>query len=291
MSSVLDLSDRLSWVEDGDLKPFIMARHACRVKNPGENFNLDWFARAPLFMDPLIMKDVYFADSLLAMETRAFSASDMATPRWVFYDCAIMPGFISGFAHKTETLPDSIRKIIGEKNLIGEWTPISMFIVIPTMVPNEWMAHNLSSINAMIPKEDRLYGLGFLSKAFGLAYANIKICCGVTQWGSPSMRLHSRYGFFEVLTAYTPAHTHATSLTYRLNVDTKEWPRFFSKEKSQEFFNRFEPAGFDVDPKDVNSLKNFQKKIEFKRGPYFLNAFEIREKSLDEPLTVYRPML
>ncbi|MEZ4873543.1 MAG: hypothetical protein R2827_15140 [Bdellovibrionales bacterium] len=74
----------------------------------------------------------------------------------------------------------------------------------------------MSSINALVPKEDRLYGLGFLSKAFGLAYANIRTCCGMTQWNSPAIRLHSHYGVLEVLTAFTPAHTHAHTLTYRL---------------------------------------------------------------------------
>ena len=182
-------------------------------------------------MDPLRMGDIYFSNALLNMESKAFETSSMPMPRWVFYDCAVMPGFISGFARRTETLPASIRNFLGEQNLHGEWTPVSMFIVIPTMVENEWVAHNLSSINALIPKEDRLYGLGFLSKAFGLAYANIEVCCGVTQWNSHALRLHSHYGIVEILTAYTPAHTYPNSLTYRLQVDPSEWVRFFSGEE------------------------------------------------------------
>jgi len=289
MSTVLDFSNRVNWIEDGDLRPYILARKACRITDPGKNFNLDWFCRPPFFMDPLIMNDVYFANALLSMETRAFTSSDMAMPRWVFYDCAILPGFISGFAHKTETLSPLLRKIIGEENLLGEWTPISMFIAIPSMSKGEWVAHNLSSINSLIPKEERFYGLGFLSKAFGLAYSNIDICCGVTQWGSPSVRLHSHYGYFEVITAYTPAHSYANSVTYRLKTNPSEWERFFTKETDPDFVNRFESAGFEVDPMDDESLKSFQRRIELKKGPFFLDSKEIREKDLKEPLTVYRP--
>ena len=46
-----------------------------------------------------------------------------------------------------------------------EWTPLSLFITIPSMGPDgEWVAHNLCSANCLLPKEDRFYGLGFLSK-------------------------------------------------------------------------------------------------------------------------------
>ncbi|MCB0413706.1 MAG: hypothetical protein KDD50_05200 [Bdellovibrionales bacterium] len=287
MSSLLKLSPKLGWLAQDDIRPFVLARNECRVTDPGQLFSLDWFVNDFFYMDPLVIEDVYFANALLNMEHKAFASNDMPMPRWVFYDCAIMPGFVAGFAQRTERLAPSIRKILGEENLLGEWTPISMFITIPTMKSHEWMAHNLSSVNALIPKEDRFYGLGFLSKAFGLSYANIEWCCGVTQWTSPAMRLHTYYGFFEVLTAYTPAHTHATSLTYRLKVNPAEWSRFFTKEASKEFDQRFKPAGFEVDPEDEKSLIAFHKKISHKEGPFYLDAKEIREKKLHEKLTIY----
>lgn len=289
MNKLTELSGRLNWLESKDVRPFILCRKESRIAEPGKNFNLDWFPNEPLFMDPLRLDDVYFANALLNMEAHAFEKSDMAMPRWVFYDCAIMPGFISGFARRTETLPDSIVNILGKENLKGEWTPVSMFIIIPTMVKNEWVAHNLSSINSLIPKEDRMYGLGFLSKAFGLSYANIEIACGMTQWFSPAIRLHSHYGFFEVLTAYTPAHSYPRTITYRLNVNPAEWIRFFTHEESEDFHAQFERAGFVVDPKDEFSIIEFHRKIEAKEGPFFLDAQEIRTKKLDDEFTVYRP--
>ncbi len=288
-NSIEKLDPRLKWMNSGDIKPYVLCRQESRVPNPGQLFNLDWFPQDYFYMDPLKVSDVYFANALLNMEESAFASSDMAMPRWVFYDCAIMPGFVSGFAHKTETLPESFKKILGEENLKGEWTPISMFIVIPTMVKNEWVAHNLSSMNALVPKEERFFGLGFLSKSFGLSYGNIEVCCGMTQWDSPAIKLHSNYGFFEILTAYTPAHSYAQTLTYRLRVNPSLWIRFFTHEESHEFDEKFIKAGFEVDPTDESTIMAFHKKIEQKQGPFYLDAREIRQKGLKENFTVYWP--
>ncbi|MAE72470.1 MAG: hypothetical protein CL675_00145 [Bdellovibrionaceae bacterium] len=286
--SLLDLSDRLDWLTSGNMRPYILARKSNRIQNPGEKFSLHWFPHEPFFMDALVINDVYFSDALMNMEARAFAEADMAMPRWVFYDCAIMPGFVSGFAMRTEAVPQSIAKILGPENMKGEWTPISMFIVIPTMREGEWVAHNLSSINSLVGPNERYYGLGFLSKAFGLAYANIEVCCGITQWQSPAMRLHSYYGFFEILTAYTPAHQYSRTLTYRLNVNPEQWKYFFTKQESAEFYDKFEPAGILLDTNDDRQLIDLHMKVQAGEGPFFLDANEIRSKQLDDNLTIYR---
>ena len=112
------------------------------------------------------------------------------------------------------------------------------------------MAHNLCSSELVGFPEVKSYGVGFLTKAFGLWYANVEICCGITQWGSPAVRLHTHYGDFEVLTAYTPIHSYARTLTYRLKVETAEWRRFFTSQPAPDFAKRYEFAGFEVDPRD-----------------------------------------
>lgn len=286
--SLTKLDSRLEWLGSEDIRPFVLLRGDSRVSHPGKYFDLHWFPQEPLLVDPLKMGDIHFSNALLHMEAKAFEASGMAMPRWVFFDCAVMPGLISGFAQRTSTLPRSIKNYLGQEILQSEWTPLSLFIVIPTMNKNEWVAHNLTSMNALIPKSDRHYGLGFLSKAFGLAYANVQICCGMTQWGSPALKLHSHYGVIEVLTAYTPAHTYANTITYRLKVDPSEWVRFFTGEISPIFEETYEPAGFMLDPHSEESQIAFQNKIEQGMGPFFLNATEIRQKDMDQEFTVYR---
>jgi hypothetical protein len=235
------------------------------------------------------MSEVAFADQILNLESKAFQKSAMPMPRWVFYDCAIMPGFVCGFAQKTATLSESYVESVGiDSNL--EWTPISLFIIIPTLRRGEWVAHNLCTANSLVGEADQHYALGFLTKAFGLWYANVEVLCGMTQWQSPAIRLHSHYGPFEVLTAYTPVHSYARTLTYRSRLDFAYWPSFFSEGRSFTSNGRlpqYELAGFQVDPADENSLKALQQRIENGEGPYYLSPVDIRTQALDKPLQVY----
>lgn len=287
MASELKSNPRLDWLTGKDLRPYVFVRKANRIAEPGKKFALDWFSQEPLFKDPLVMEEVDFADQILRLETRAFAATNMPMPRWVFYDCAIMPGFVAGYAlHHSKATKEMLD--ILQPAASTEWLPISLFISIPAMAPGEWVAHNLCSLNALLPKEQSIYGLGFLTKAFALWYANIGTLCGITQWASPAVRLHTHYGDFEVLTAYTPVHSYARTLTYRMQTDTKEWKRFFSHEQAADFFAKYEDAGFTVDPKSDESLKSFQRKLEDGGTRYYLNATQIRTEALDSILTVYK---
>lgn len=278
---------RFEWLDGENIRPYVYVRPENQIANPGSLFHSDWFPKQLLYRNPLQMSEVDFANQILRMEAHAFSSTQMAMPRWVFFDCAIVPGFVAGFAMKTKLLPPSLRELL-KPNEDSEWSPLSLFIIIPTMGEGEWVAHNLCSANSFVSKEERLYGLGFLSKAFGLWHANIEICCGITQWAGQALPLHSHYGALEVLTAYTPVHTFAETMLYRLRVDPAYWPRFFDAEPSQEFHHSHQPAGFKVDPYDTASLTEFQFRIEKKQGPFFLDGGEIR-KNGKGPLTVYRP--
>ena len=172
-----------------------------------------------------------------------------------------------------------------------EWVPLSLFIIIPTMSKDaEWVAHNLCTVNSLVPKEENLYGLGFLSKAFGLWYANVKTCCGFTQWGNPAIRLHSYYGPFEILTAYTPIHSFSRTLTYRVKLESQQWENFFTKSPVTDFEKRFKDTGLVVNPKEDGSLRAVQLRLEQDEGPFYLNSHEVRTKNLDEPLKIYRPI-
>lgn len=286
--SHLGQNPRLEWLKGQNMRPYVYVRPENRIRQPGKRFDVDWFgANEPLVKNPLRMDEVDFADQILRLESSAFAASNMPMPRWVFYDCAIVPGFVAGFAvHRSAATPE-ILDILKPKSE-SEWLPVSLFIIIPTMSSTEWVAHNLCSINSLIPSEQRIYGLGFLSKAFALWYANVEVLCGITQWASPAMRLHTHYGDFEVLTAFTPVHSYPKTLTYRMEIDAYEWQRFFTQEQNPEFQSRYEAAGFTVDPVDEVSLRQFQGRLEAGGEKFYLNATEIRTQSLDAPLRVYK---
>ncbi|MES2963367.1 MAG: hypothetical protein V4760_05720 [Bdellovibrionota bacterium] len=282
-------NERLKWMRDENIRPYVFVRPENRIEKPGDlHKTLDWFPHKVLYKNPLEMNEVTFADRIMTLEAKAFGPTNMAMPRWVFYDCAIVPGFVAGFAHRTSALPQSIRDALEVKDT-DDWTPLSLFIIIPTMSKRgEWVAHNLCSVNSLLPKQEQFYGIGFLSKAFGLWYANVRTCCGMTQWTSPSVRLHAHYGDFEVLTSYTPVHSYARTLTYRVNVDTTIWPSFFTKKTREGFHDDHVPAGFDLVPTDESSLISFQRRLEKGEGPYFIDGNETVQKELTAPLTIYR---
>ncbi|MGH1469326.1 MAG: hypothetical protein ACRBBP_10705 [Bdellovibrionales bacterium] len=287
----MSLPDKCSWINNEDIRPYFFVRKDNWFKEPGSFLkDCNWFdGLEVLKRDPLSMKEEGFARIILEIESRAFQQSGMPMPGWVFYDCGLIPGIVTGFAYRTSKLPQSIRNILGESLLQTEWTPLSLFIAIPCGNKKEWVAHNLSSINALLPKEDRFYGLGFLSKSFGLWYSNIKQLCGMTQWMSPALKLHVNYGDFEILTSYTPVHSHPHTLTYRCALDFKAWERFFDKTADATFGDRFEAIeGLDINPKDRESLIKIQHLVEDGKGSFYLKPDEIRNGNVGDVLNIYK---
>ncbi len=276
------------WLQREDIQPYLFIRKENASVFPGSSHPIDWFEnKKPIILNPLENKNLDFANAIISLEGANFGGANMEMDRWVFYDCAVMPGLIAGFAMKRESLTPNMIKILNPPASL-EWVPISLFICIPTVYTGQWVAHNLCSLNKLVDKSEGLRGLGFLTKAYGLWYANIKNLCGITQWHSPAMKLHSHYGSFEVITSYTPIHTYPNTLTYKSWVDSRVWHRFFTKTPSQEFAEFFHYAGFEVDPREVDSLKSFQSKIESGEGPFYLSEHEIREKESLAKLRVYR---
>src|ERR1700722_2050930 len=149
MRSELLGNPRLQWLGDKNLRPYVFVRPENRIPDPGKRYSIDWFTSEPLFKNPLCMDEVDFADQILRLETKAFAATNMPMPRWVFYDCAIMPGFVAGFAiHRSKAAKEIIEQLQPQADT--EWLPVSLFIIIPAMAPKEWVAHNLCSVNSLI---------------------------------------------------------------------------------------------------------------------------------------------
>ncbi|MFN8846098.1 MAG: hypothetical protein ACK5V3_16700 [Bdellovibrionales bacterium] len=309
MINFKELSLKMPWLESGDIRPYVFVRPENAIKNPGARHKCDWFPFEPVTKDPLDLKEIHFADRIYAIEERAFGPSNMAMPRWVFYDCAVMPGFVAGFAARPQALTPSQREALDPMKVKAtgsplekthllpainsiddmDWVPLSLFIIIPTMHKGEWVAHNLCSVNSLLKKEDQLYGLGFMSKAFGLWYANVEQCSGMTQWGSPALKLHSHYGWLEVIGAYAPVHSHRQTVTYRADVHVDLWSHFFTKEEDMTFLENFGQTQYEIDPQNEPSMVKLQELIEGDGGPFYLSAHEIAKKSLSDKLTVYQP--
>lgn len=279
--------EKPSWMTDENVRPYIFSREENLISQPGSFHKFDWFNHDYLMFEPQKMDNTDFGKSILKLDELAFGHAGMTTPHWVFYDCGVMPGLVAGFAAKTKWLPPIINQKLDIKDH-QEWAPISLFIVIPTVAPHTWMAHNLASTNSFTRKENHLKHLGFFTKAFGLWYANIERSYGITQWHSPALKLHPNYGDFELITTYTPLHDYPNSVTYCLTVNANDWLRMQDREKiPSNFLERFEPIGA-INPKDNEDLKRIQLQLEQKHHRLYLWGKEILQKELGEPLTLYR---
>ena len=272
------------------LRPYVMLHRYNLVESPGTVHPFDGFDQlTPLIVDPLAVSNIEFANQVIRLDSKVYDDA-LVTPRWVFYDCAVMPGIICGFAARTEELSNELKQAL-EAHDSSDWTPVSLFIVIPTLHSNHWMAHNLGSANHLLPKSKRWGGLGFLTKAFGLWYGNIEYQFGVTQWDNPAIKLHSNYGFMELVTSYTPFHTHPHSLTYRTQVDPNIWQRFFDDSyRDARFAQFYEPSGLTLYPDRLDSIQEVQARIEMAEGPFFLDGQQVLDNDLGAPRTLYRPI-
>jgi hypothetical protein len=168
-------------------------------------------------LDPTTLRAAGIVEGLLRLDRQTFGHQAMGMPRWVLFDCAAFPGVVVGFGQAAETLPESLLMAYGLRPS-SVFVPLSMWAAVRCASCDAWFGHNLSSANIVLPREQRYPGLGTVTKALGLAVTRATQQFGATQWDSAALPLHLRFGPLNLQSAWTPAHTHAASLTYRLDV-------------------------------------------------------------------------
>ena len=271
-----------NWLDNPDILPYVCVRKENHIKGVQQKF--DWFNRKPYIVDPL--ENLSFVKMQMKVDSVMFKK--LVTPKWAFYSCGILPGLITGFVMRRDKIPKEIQHIYKDESQ-QEWVPLSIFVVISCIGTDQWAAHNLCSLNRLFTKEEKLKGLGFLSKAFGLWYAGIDWLYGVTQWDSPALKLHANFGDFELVSAYNPLHNYVNSLTYKCRVNSMLWKNFFDKKSNNEFFHiHYQKTEITVNPNDEESLKSLQSCLDKKEGPFYLSGSEVLEKPLGEPLSIFQ---
>jgi hypothetical protein len=158
-------------------------------------------------------------EGLHRLDAVSFGGQDMLMPRWVMFDCGEFPGIVFGFGCKAGDLPDYARQTYGATEREEQFVPLSMWIAIRCAEEGAWFGHNLSSGNVILSGEDALSGLAIITKIFGVRVTRATRQYGATQWQSKSIGLHARLGRLEILSSYTPAHTHPETFAYLIRVD------------------------------------------------------------------------
>jgi len=172
--------------------------------------------------DPTKMHSREVIDGLHHLDAFSFGGQEMLMPRWVLFDCGEFPGIVFGFGRKASEIGDELRRAY---NVIGPsyndvFVPLSMWVAIRCAEDGAWFGHNLSSSN-YVAQTEPLSGLGTITKSYGVRVARIVRQYGATQWSSTSINLHLALGEMNLLNAYTPAHTHVETFTYRMDVSAE----------------------------------------------------------------------
>ena len=215
-----------------------------------------------------------FLSALQWLDQMTFGFSGMEMPRWVFYDCSEMPGGICGFTLPREELPPS--EFWGATHASGFSGPIpvSMAIAIPMIPAGSWLKHTLCSINELI-EEAAPAGLRTLTLALALRIFRVETLYTTTQWRCSEMRVHTKFGDLELLTAYTPAHSEARTLTYRFDVTDEKLAKALAGRDA--YSPQHDDARlFDAD--DIDSMIELQRRIEA-GGRFLICGRPIRDGS------------
>ena len=239
-----------------DLSPFGLEIEGERLYNPFDRSSDD------------------FLSALQWLDRMTFGFSGMEMPRWVFYDCSEMPGGICGFTLPRDELPSSDFWEAAPTPSYEGPIPVSMAIAIPMIPRGSWLKHTLCSMNEVV-EEAAPAGLRTLTLAMALRLFQVETLYTTTQWRCSELRIHTKFSDLELLTAYTPAHSEARTLTYRFDVTDKKLARALSGRDAY----RPEPTDsvyFDAD--DIDSMIQLQYKIEA-GGRFFICGRPVRDGS------------
>ena len=209
-------------------------------------------------IDPTKVKWERFLLLLQTLDQLTFGPEGMPMPRWVFYDCAEIPGAIFGFARQIEDLTGPVREALGLQPGETGLMPFSMYIAIPIRPPGVWFGHNLASLNPTFPALG-LRGLASITKALGLKVFRCEQQIGATQWDSDALHIHTRFGPLDLLSSWTPAHSEAATLTYRLNVTDEAIRQAYG---DPEVAIPYPETDFEIEAGDEAAMLELQHRIE-----------------------------
>jgi len=199
------------------LVPFVVATESVRARLDTSPFDL---ALSPdCVLDPLRSESTQLLERLWALDTATFGPGLMAMPRWILLDGAGLSGAIVGLASHPENASDAVLEILGLERPVAGLVPYSMYIAIPSFEADTWVGHNLASLGVRRPEGESLAGLGSLTKAIALRILRARCQLGAAQWDSVALRVHVRLGALRLLTAWTPAHSKASTFTYAARID------------------------------------------------------------------------
>ncbi len=244
-----------------ELVPYVVATPANQVGLDLCPFGLQ--LSPDQIIDPLRTSSGFFLDLLHRLDGLTFGPEGMPMPKWVFYDCAELPGAIFGLARPAATLWPAARSLFSIPADYDGLVPLSMYVAIPMANRGVWFGHNLASLAPVLRAEGLtgidLRGLGSITKGLAVRCFRMQWFWGATQWLSKALFIHSKFGPLQLATAWTPAHSELQTLTYGFDVNEAKLRSSMGDPSVQ--LER-PPVSFWVDGRDEAAMRALQDRIE-----------------------------
>jgi hypothetical protein len=239
-----------------DLELYVVATEENRAQFDSAPFGLEIAPDGRI--NPLRQDAALFLHLLASLDAATLSRQGVAMPRSAFYDAAELPGGIVGFAGRAASLPAPLRRLLQVPLGYTGLVPLSLYLALPMLQPGTWLGYSLITLRDRF-LGDPYWGLGRLTKAIALKMFRARAQIGVSQWNSRTLRLHALMGPLMLLTAWTPAHAWAASLTYRAEINDAGLKRLAGDRSGSVSYPASE---LRVDSDDHPALHRLQARIE-----------------------------
>lgn len=205
--------------------------------------------------DPQRVASGPFLNVAKKIDAMTYGPLGLRMPDWVFYDCAVVPGAVFGFARAADELEPWLRAGLELSDDYNGYVPVSLFIAIPTPNRGRWIAYTLCSINE-IAAGGAPEGLWRLTLAMGTAALRIDTMRSTTRWRTPGLGVYASMGALELVTAWTPAHDVPETITFDLKTDDAARCRLLDSGRPQTRAHRY------VNADNSAELQELQQEIE-----------------------------
>lgn len=228
--------------------------------------------------DPQRVAGGAFIRLVKRLDEMAYGPVGLSMPDWVFYDCAVVPGAVFGFARRAGDLPPWVGKVLGVEPGYDGLVPVSLLIGLPMVGRESTLVYTLCSLNQMAPGAAP-EGLWRVTLAAGTKALGIREMVGATQWRSPQLGLYAGLGPLRLLTAWTPAHDNPATCTFRVRTDDPARERLLRGDLTgPEGIHRY------LDADDPSAMRRLQLEIEAGLEVAIVGPAEIRGAETRVPL-------
>ncbi len=180
-------------------------------------------------IDPQHVAHGAFLRLVQNLDEHTYGPLALTMPSWVFYDCAVVPGVLFGFARRAADLEPWVRSSLRVPKDYAGLVPVSIFTAIPMVHRKAELVYTLCSVNQVAPGAAP-EGLWRLTLAAGTAALATDTIVATAQWRSSQLAIYAGLGPLALQTAWTPAHDIPETATFTVASDGAARARLLSGE-------------------------------------------------------------